>query len=323
MKTSISHRIALLCLASSTLHSCAAEQASVTNIQLSEHQTLRQLRAIDGNPLKLSVAVNSGPEQFFTFDNEGSLSLEIAGVRLNEQNQIQLVWFEMLNGFDVEISAQQQQFFADGNTNIDAPHQHTQFDYDGDGVSNFDERLAGTCVWFTEDDCSLDAPNSGSLSDGSFDNDTIIRFPEQPGTNVLFNADLSQGLEGWFTHVLEQITASNGEICFSTVPESRLPENASLTSFQGLFLLEEGVRYTLAADMRADTPATPTLTLHGPEPNFREAHVATGAIDTTYRTVSTSFIAVAEQPVLVSLQFGTGTSNRYCVDNVVLVEGEL
>ena len=323
MKTFFTHKIAVLCIASSTLLSCGAEQASLTNIQISEHQTLREIRAIDGNPLKLSVAVNSGPEQFFTFDNDGSLSLEITGVRLDEQNHIQLVWFEMLNGFDVEISAQQQQFFADGNTNIDAPHQHTQFDYDGDGVSNFDERLAGTCVWFTEDDCSLDAPNSGSLSDGNFDIDTIIRFPEQAGINVLFNPNFSQGLEGWFTHSLEQITASNGEVCFTTVSESQFPENASLTSFQGLFLLEEGVRYTLAANMRADTPTTPTLALHGPEPDVREAHATTVAIDTTYRTVSASFIAETEQAVLISLQFGDGTSNNYCVDNVVLVEGEL
>ena len=74
---------------------------------------------------------------------------------------------------------------------------------------------------------------------------------------------------------------------------------------------------------RADTPTTPTLALHGPEPDFREAHATTVAIDTTYRTVSASFIAETEQAVLISLQFGDGTSNNYCVDNVVLVEGEL
>ena len=323
MTTPFTHKFAVLCMASSTLLSCGAEQASVNSIQLSEHQTLRQLRAIDGNPLKLSVAVNSGPEQFFTFDNGGSMSLDITGVLLEEQNQIQLVWFEMLNGFDVEISVQEQQFFPDGNTNIDAPHQHTQFDYDGDGVSNFDERLAGTCVWFTEDDCSLDAPNSGSLSDGNFDLDTIIRFPDQAGTNVLFNSDLSQGLDGWFIHSLTNVTSSNGEICFSTVPDSRFPENASLSSFQGLFLLEAGVRYTLAANIRSDTTASAVLDLHGPEPNFINANSSRVDIGPTYRTVSTSFIAQAEQAVLVSLQFGDGTSKNYCVDNVVLVEGEL
>lgn len=147
MKSPFTYKIAVLCLAIFILSSCGGEQAPVTNIELSEHQTIRQIRALDGNPLELTVSVNTGPDQNFTFSNEGSMSLDITGVRLNEQNDIQLVWVEILNGFDVEISTQQQQFFADGDTNIDAPHQHTQFDYDGDGISNFDERVAGTCVW--------------------------------------------------------------------------------------------------------------------------------------------------------------------------------
>ena len=169
----------------------------------------------------------------------------------------------------------------------------------------------------------MDAPNSGSLSGGTFDLETIVRFPDQAGTNVLFNSDLSLGIEGWFIHSLTNVTASNGEICFSTVPESRLPENASLSSFQGLFLLEQGVRYSLAANMRSDTAATVTLDLHGPEPNFINAHSTIVDIGTTYRTVSTTFIAQSEQAVLVSLQVGDGTSKNYCIDNVVLIEGEL
>ena len=323
MNSHIAHAVAVLGLATSILSSCGGDQTPVSNVQITEPQTLRQLRAIGGNPLKLSVSVNSGSEQFFTFNNDGSLSLDITGVRPNELNDIQLVWYETLNGFDIEISAQEQEFLADGNTNIDAPHQHTQYDYDGDGVSNYDERIAGTCVWFTEDDCVLDAPNRDSVSGPGFDNNTIVRFPEQSGINILFNSDFSQGLDGWHTHSLEQIVVSNGEICFSTKPESGSPEHAGLGSLQGQFLLKEGVRYTLAADMRADTSATPRLVLHGPEPNFIHVLDTAVAIDTTYRTVSASFIAESDQAVLVGLALGDGTSKRYCVDNMKLVKGEL
>ena len=231
-----------LCLATTVLTSCGGGQDPLTTIKLAGHSSIRQISAIDGNPLRVGVSVNAGQEQVFTVISSDSASLDITGVNINAQNLIEITWYEILNGYDVEISTQQQQFVADGSTNIDASHQHTQFDYDGDGVSNYDERIAGTCVWLLEPDCALDVPATvieESAVESAFSNNSINNFPEQNGVNVIFNSDMSRGLDGWFMQELEQLTTSNAEICFSTLPSAVFPENASMGTLQGLFLLEE------------------------------------------------------------------------------------
>ena len=91
MNRHLAQAAAVLGLATSILSSCGSDQTPVTTIAVTEDQTIRQILTLDGNPLKLSVSVNSEPEQFFTFNNDGSLSLDITGVRPNELNDIQLV----------------------------------------------------------------------------------------------------------------------------------------------------------------------------------------------------------------------------------------
>ena len=99
------------------LSSCSASESDTTEVQLSP-ESIRQISVIDGNPLTLAISVNSGPRQNFTLRTVDSVSIDITGVNVDEQNSIEIIWSEVLNGFDVEISQQNQSFLADGNTNI-------------------------------------------------------------------------------------------------------------------------------------------------------------------------------------------------------------
>ena len=298
------------------LSACGGNESNTTELQLSP-QSIRQISVLDGNPLTLGISVNSGPRQNFTLRSVESVSIDITGVNVDQQNNIEIVWSEILNGFDVEISQQSQNFLADGNTNINAPHQHTLFDYDGDGVSNFDERLAGTCVWSDDPDCTFDVPANEPV-----DTVTLNTFPAQPGINVLQNSQFDQGRAGWTSNAFD-ISTFGGEYCLSSLDSSVLPENASLLSAQGLFLLEPGERYTFEADVRAENPASPIMRVEEGPPSFARVHQASVEVGTEYRTVSTSFVAQANHTVNIAFWFGSGRANTYCVDNVVLVRGVL
>ena len=298
------------------LSSCSASESDTTEVQLSP-ESIRQISVIDGNPLTLAISVNSGPRQNFTLRTVDSVSIDITGVNVDEQNSIEIIWSEVLNGFDVEISQQNQSFLADGNTNIDAPHQHTQYDYDSDGVSNFDERIAGTCVWSDDPDCIFDVPQTEPV-----DTVSINTFPAQPGINVVQNSKFNQGRAGWTSNAFD-LSADGGEYCLSSLDSSVNPENASLTTAQGLFQLEPGVRYSFSADIRADIPHTIVLRAEEGPPSFAGVHQQSVEIGTEYRTVSTSFVPQLRRPAHITFWFGGSGANRFCVDNVVFVKGTL
>ena len=298
------------------LSSCGGSESDTTEVQLSP-DAIRQISVIDGNPLKLDISVNSGPRQEVILSSVESVSIDITGVNVDQQNSIEIVWSEILNGFDVEISQQNQNFLADGNTNINAPHQHTLYDYDGDGASNFDERLAGTCVWSDDPECTFDVPPNETV-----DTVTVNTFPEQPGINVLQNSQFDQGRAGWSSNAAG-ISTFGAEYCLSSSLITVLPENVALMSAQGLFLLEPGVRYTFSADVRADIPASPVMRVEEGSPSFATVHQTSVEVGTEYRTVSTSFIAQDDHTVNVMFWFGDGRPNRFCVDNVVFVKGAL
>ena len=298
------------------LSSCGGSDDNTTELQLSP-DAIRQISVIDGNPLKLDISVTSGPRQDFILSSVESVSIDITGVNVDQQNSIEIVWSEILNGFDVEISQQNQSFLADGNTNINAPHQHTLFDYDGDGVSNFDERLAGTCVWSDDPDCTFDVPANEPV-----DTVTLNTFPEQLGINVLQNSQFDQGRAGWSSNAID-ISTFGAEYCLSSSLITIFPENVALMTAQGLFLLEPGVRYTFSGDVRSDIPASPVMRVEEGAPSFTTVHQTTVEIGTEYRTVSTSFIAQDDHTVNVMFWFGDGRPNRFCVDNVVFVKGTL
>ena len=138
------------------LLSCASEsEVGNTYLELQVPDTDRQIQAFGADTeWRVDVSINARAAQIFYFGgSESTQSVSVTGVRVNEFNSISATWYEVLNGHDVEISHQPaQSFFADGNAFVTADHTHTQFDYDQDGKSNFDERRDGTCcLLYTSD----------------------------------------------------------------------------------------------------------------------------------------------------------------------------
>ena len=157
--------IALACIG---MMACSSSDGTPrTNIVLAKPLAERQILAFENSTFRVEITVNNGLLQTFTVrPGDNTLTVDITGVRLNENNSINIKWTELLNGFDVEISDQSQTFFADGNTLVDAPHRIDQYDYDNDGSSNSEERADGTCVWSADEACLtsglLDVPESQS-----------------------------------------------------------------------------------------------------------------------------------------------------------------
>jgi len=124
---------------------CNSNDANQTlfNIDLPK----RQVTALNENTIRVDIRVNNGVlQQFFIVPNQTQISAGLTGVRLNQNNSLQLTWLELLNGFDVELAQQNHSFVADGNTVVDSPFISNQYDYDGDGLSNLQERRGNTCV---------------------------------------------------------------------------------------------------------------------------------------------------------------------------------
>jgi len=139
----------LLTLSFFSLISCMSESNNEsTFIDLFNPASDRQILAQDDAQMRVDISINANNAQTFFFGaNSPSLTANVTGVRVGESNFIKLKWFEIIHGYEVEISEQSQHFIADGNTQISSTHTHTQFDYDKDGMSNFDERSIGDCVW--------------------------------------------------------------------------------------------------------------------------------------------------------------------------------
>jgi len=230
-----------------------------TSIMVDDIETVRQIRAFGDNEVILEIRVNRGDVQTFYFDDLGTtLEAQLTGVRLNETNTVSLIWYERLNGFRIAISSQDHQFIADGNTIINSAHSHTQFDYDNDGISNYDEREAGTCVWWCTPTCELDIPpdelanqNSNDVADAS--------------ANILLNGSFNNGAENWGTSNGINEGIRNGKYCFETSPEGTNSSDFQLT-YQRVITLQPAVRYTISADVDVDASSVIYAALQRPPP---------------------------------------------------------
>jgi len=290
----------LLAIAAFVLVSCVGENRSEsTLIELNSPDPERQIMALGDNQMRVDINVNAGSTQTFFFNTAGSaLSANIAGVLNGERNFIQLKWSEILNGHPVEISQQSQNFIADGNTLVNAEHIHTQFDYDSDGRSNYDERRSETCVWSSTESC-----NSST---------------DIPTDNVLLNGDFASDRNYWWS-TFATVTDTNGEFCISTRALGQLGEQALMGYSPGLFI-QANTRYTLDFDVRADTDLDVRVSIVAPvRLPLKEETVP---VSTTYESKSISFINAEDSHTGVSLGFNflnDGVDKQYCFDNIKLI----
>jgi len=282
--------VALLC------SSCGSgDSANAGSIRLDDGGVVRQIFALSGNQLTVDIFVNSGPQQSFVVeDPNATITADITGVRPGELNEIVVVWSEMLNGYQVNLSRQEQDFQADDDTTINATHNYTAYDYDQDGVNNYDEREAGTCVW-TAEPCELDIPTNNSL---------------------IVNGDFNRGEENWW-HLGIDPSYSGGEACMSAWLGAEEIFNAAL-GYRQTIPLEPGFRYTVYADVRAQTDSTVFVALETPD--FATIKRQEYSVSSVYRQVVMQYDALSDFDGRFSIQFGRPSEIRYCFDNIIMTK---
>jgi len=220
--------------------------------------TVRQIMAFGDNDVTLEARVNGGSIQTFTFNRlSSSVEASLAGIRLNSSNDLKLIWYERLNGYQVAISKQEQQFVADGNTVINAPHSYTEFDYDNDGITNYDEREAGTCVWWPTPTCESDIP-SQELFEQTVDVDA--------SDNILLDGTFDRATNSWWTTGVNERFVG-GALCFDTTVLGPNPENHSIYH-RPIIRLQPRARYTVTGDVDAELSSIGFATIQRPAPTY-------------------------------------------------------
>jgi len=293
-----------LALCTLLLLSCTSESdIENTNLELMRPDTDRQIQALEPDTeWRVDVRINLGAVQTFYFTNlETSPVVSVTGVRVNETNDISIAWFELLHGYEVEISYQPtQRFFAGGNTTAVADHTHTQFDYDQDGSSNYDERVAGTCVWSSGETC-LD-PSQIDI----------------PTDNILINGNFSQGTDYWWSTSGRQ-EIINGEFC-TFPPDYSGSNSTAILGFKKPLYLEANSRYTIEFYVQAQTNADISLSMVVPELERRLIYKSDIEVTTSPERIVRSFEYRNDSQNGVSFGLGTVSSpdNMFCFDDVKL-----
>lgn len=218
-------RLSVVLLSCLTLFSCdGSTHPGATGLGLEAPFLNRQVMALDDSALRADIVVNSGAVQSVYFQpGQNTIETVITGVRRNETNTIAVTWYEILNGFQVEISEQSQTFVADNSITIDAPHITDQFDYDNDGRSNLDERNGMFCVWSADESCL--EPGRTDVPGDQTEGGVSIDPAQTDRDNLLLNGDFSNGTSPYFSHNVENLRVTGGALCLEVPP---LPDDPQL-----------------------------------------------------------------------------------------------
>jgi len=303
----------LLTLSSLFLLSCGGgSSGKKIRLELLGPDADRQIQTSEASTKwRVDISVNFRAAQTFYFDSlETTQSVSVTGVQADQMNSISTTWFEVLHGYEVEISYQPtQNFFANEYTTLVANHEHTLFDYDNDGVSNLDERLAGTCVWSSGESC---------LDSGQKD---------VPTDNVLIHGDFSDGVRGvdywWSTSGQQEVI--NGEFCTFPADYSG-GGGATILGFRKLLFLETNNRYTIEFDVRAQANANLSLSLNLPELGYRRIYSSSDIeVTTSSEKIVRSFNYRQDSQNGARLSIGTAgdPDNLFCFDDVKLIREPL
>ena len=194
-------------------------------------------------------------------------------------------------------------FFADGNTTIDAPHIHEQYDFDGDTDSNLFELAAGTCLWSVTEPCIHPA------------------FADSDTNNILLNGDFSNGTDKWWsTESLGEVV--DGEYCMSVLPSEYTTRDDWHMGQASDFSLKTNTEYSLSFYARSQTLAEMRVSLQLPESNLEQMFSADVEVFSTFNQYSYRFDTSNrdyEQTRFV-FKFDAEMDNSYCFDDLVLKE---
>jgi len=288
----------LLCLAVfASLSGCIGTGDEAT-ISLPQPESIRQVAAINASDVFVLINVNNDPVQRFDANPNDNSIVSVTGIVRNEENTITVGWYETVDGRRIQLSEQSQTFLADGNsTEINTPHSYA-FDFDRDGINNWDERIGESCVWFDTQQCPSD--------DG----------------NLLLNGDFTNLREHWFHAYTHTPDFYNGEYCVSSYATDSENPLGGFGYSEALDLMEG--QYTLTFDIRAEnnSEATAQISISRNEGGNRTSvNRAFVPVSTDYVTNSVDFVFQRDWD-LISLGIGVGRdglANRYCIDNLIFV----
>lgn len=303
----------------------------------------RQIQGLlDSSYLRADVVVNGGAVQSFDFPpNQRSITAPLTGIVIGDSNTISVTWYELLNGYDVEVSFQEQTFIGEANVTIDSTHRTSQFDYDNDGQSNIEERVAGTCVWSATEICLDD--NRSDIPPQGGQTGTASTAPPISGLDVLITSAYSQtgdlvsadfinrglqtlhdhqftnGDDGWATDTANGMRANAGIIC-AAYPPGQVGPQGVVGYWNGPTFYQSGTTYVAQFDLMVVERKAPVqlgIGTGGQIPPIVD-HYVQGT--TQWQTHTIRF--TSNQTGNGSFSFlvvGAATTTTYCFDNIKLV----
>ncbi len=301
----ISLRLIFVLLFSFGLLSCSANDGQ-SRIELPQPDSIRQALVYNSSNLQVRISINGGADQTFNLDGSAASSVvSVSGIQPGEENQISIIWVELVDGQEIEISMQQQSFFADNNTIIDAPHSYSAFDYDGDSISNFNERLDGSCVW-QDEVCS----NGFQTETPSINN----------SENLLLNGDFSMGNDFSWYYSGDNPQFSQGEFCI-TSPVSAVNYENSYIGHTALVSVEGGRRYVFSFKVKATASAPAhVIILTKMDDEFGQVLDIRRTVSTSYQTIAVSYSPVIDRSNLIfAVNIGANSDVRFCFDDMSLL----
>lgn len=289
----------------------------------------RQILAVDDNPLQIDIVVNNGQNQRFDIPpGQNTFNIPVAGIRQGEPSRIQITWTEILNEHPIILALQDQQFSSSGNIVVDTEHQWRQFDGDGDGVSNLEERNNGTCVWYANNECLTDGgldvpPDLESRPPRVTENDVWIHqgysrsgtkvTSDQIGNGIatIRDLDFSDGVGRWESSD-GATSIENNTLCIP-LKNGQVGFQDNVGWYNDPIPLEPG-SYVAQFDVRVNRLApvaigiTPILEHYIQATNEWETHSILFEND-TQRSVTIGFMAIR-----------SAFETTYCFDNIKLVK---
>jgi len=113
-------------------------------------EKLRTIAAVNYTSMVAVVSFNSGATTDVIFSSAAPIEKEFGNIVLDQLNTYNIKWYETIDGVRLLLTEQDGSFTANSTgrfADLDASHNDTVFDWDNDGISNFNERLNGTCPW--------------------------------------------------------------------------------------------------------------------------------------------------------------------------------
>jgi len=111
---------------------------------------LRTIAAVNYTSMVAVVSFNSGAATDVTFSNAAPVEKSFGSIILDQLNTYNIKWYEIVDGVRLLLTEQNGSFIANSTAmyaDLDATHNDADFDWDNDGISNFNERQNNTCPW--------------------------------------------------------------------------------------------------------------------------------------------------------------------------------